>query len=140
MPFVSQTVMLDGNPYLDGGIADAIPIDYSLELGAEKHIVLLTQDRDYAKEPSHSPDYARLLYRQYPEFISKMEERPGIYNASREKVFEMHDAGEAFAIWPERRPEVAHMETDRAKLFDLYMEGWLRAARAWPALRAYLES
>ena len=50
------------------------------------------------------------------------------------------DAGEAFAIWPERRPEVARMETDRAKLFDLYMEGWLRAARAWPALRAYLES
>ena len=138
MPFVSQTVILDGNPYLDGGIADALPIDFSLELGAQKHIVLLTQDRDYAKEPSHSPDFAKAIYHQFPNFVRTMEERPDAYNKTREKIFEMHDAGEIFAIWPAERPTVTHMETDRVKLFDFYFEGYLEAARRWPALREYL--
>lgn len=139
MPFLSQTVMLDGNPYLDGGVSDSIPLDFSLSLGAKKHIVLLTQDRSYVKTPSHSHEFAKVIYRQYPNFARTMEERPQKYNTTRAKIFAMHNAGEIFAICPQERPTVTHMETDRVKLFDFYFEGYLAAMRSWPALKEYLE-
>lgn len=140
MPFVSETVMIDGKPYLDGGLADSIPLDYSLELGAKKHIVLLTQDRDYRKESNPSSDLAKVFYREYPEFAKTIERRAEVYNQTREKVFAMHDAGEIFAIYPQEKPYVTHMETNRVKVFDFYMDGYKEAARQWPALKEYLAS
>lgn len=139
MPFVSETVMLDGQPYLDGGLSDSIPLDFSLELGAKKHLVLLTQDRDYQKEASPSSDFAKVAYRQYPELSKTMARRHEVYNRTREKVFRMHESGEIFAIYPQEKPYVTHMETDRVKVFNFYMDGYKEAARQWPALKEYLE-
>lgn len=36
MPIVSPIRMVDGKPYLDGGVADPIPIEYSLSQGNQK--------------------------------------------------------------------------------------------------------
>ena len=140
MPFVSQNVMLDGKPSLDGGIADSIPLGHSLEIGADKHIVLLTQDRAFHKDENSRFSIGRLVYRDYPEFCKTMEERSGVYNKTRERIAEMHENGEIFAIWPPNRPEVVHMEKSRLKVFSLYLEGYVEAQRQWPALKAYLES
>ncbi|MGI6221685.1 MAG: patatin-like phospholipase family protein [Coriobacteriales bacterium] len=140
MPFVSHAVDLDGAPHLDGGIADPIPLDHSLEIGADKHIVLLTQDRGYVKEENKKFSIGRLIYRDYPDFCQTMECRHEVYNDQRKRVAEMHEKGEIFAIYPPTRPDVARMETSRVKVFSLYLEGYLEAQRQWPALKAYLES
>ena len=139
MPFVSQTVNLNGQPYLDGGVADSIPLDYSLQLGAKKHLILLTQDRNFIKPPSHMADFGQIFYRDYPNFVQAMANRTDVYNATREKVFSMHKSGEVYAIWPQTRPTVTHMETNRCKVFDLWLEGWLEAQKQWPAIKEYLE-
>ena len=140
MPFVSQPTILDGAPHLDGGIADSIPVDYARSLGNAKHIVLLTQARDFVKEENRKMQIGRLIYRDYPRFCETMERRHTMYNDTRAHVAQMHEAGEVFAIYPPTTPEVKHMETDRAKLFGLYLDGYVEAQRVWPELKAYLEA
>ena len=54
MPFVSQFVEINGQKYLDGGIADSIPFEKTQELGCDKIIVILTQPIDYRKTKSSS--------------------------------------------------------------------------------------
>ncbi|MGI6217950.1 MAG: patatin-like phospholipase family protein [Coriobacteriales bacterium] len=139
MPFVSQTVIIDGKPYLDGGISDAIPVEHSIGLGNKKQIVLLTQDRAYRKEKSRIYDFGSVVYHNFPNFCEAMNTRHLRYNKERAKIAQMAEAGEIFAIYPQVRPEVKHMETDRNKLFSLYMDGYLETQRQWPALRKYLE-
>ncbi len=140
MPFVSHNVDILGAPHLDGGVADPIPLEHSLEIGADKHIVLLTQDRDYFKEENRKFSIGRLIYRDYPAFCETMEKRHLVYNDKRKRVAELHEKGDIFAIYPPVRPDVARMETSRLKVFSLYLEGYIEAQRQWPALKAYLES
>ncbi len=139
MPFVSQISYLNGTPSLDGGIADSIPIDFSLSLGAKKHVVLLTQTRDFEKEPEPLYRLGKYKYKDYPNFVETMNNRHVVYNYEHSKVIKLHDEGKIFAIYPKETPQVSHIETDRCKIFDLYMEGYLEAQRQWPALKEYLE-
>lgn len=139
MPFVSQASVIDGKPYLDGGIADSIPVEFTRSLGAKKHIVLLTQQKDFVKEENKRMQLGRIAYRAYPNFCNTMENRHNVYNATRERLAQLHDAGELYAIYPQREPEVTHLESDRNKVFDLCLEGYLEAQRQWPAIKEYLE-
>jgi predicted patatin/cPLA2 family phospholipase len=51
MPMVSKMVEINGNKYLDGALADSIPVDKAKELGFDKIIVILTRPVDYRKKP-----------------------------------------------------------------------------------------
>ena len=49
MPLVSPMVNIDGVPYLDGGVADSVPIRHALKSGNDKIIVVLTRSPGYRK-------------------------------------------------------------------------------------------
>ena len=44
MPLLTPIVNIDGVPYLDGGLADSVPIKRAQELGNEKIVVILTKN------------------------------------------------------------------------------------------------
>ena len=50
MPLVSKPVVLDGKEMLDGGIADSIPLEFFVNKGYDKNLVILTQPKDYVKK------------------------------------------------------------------------------------------
>lgn len=50
MPFLSKPVIVNGKSYLDGGIADSIPIKKLMDMGYDKNIVVLTRPEGYRKE------------------------------------------------------------------------------------------
>ena len=58
MPYVSQIVEYEGEGYLDGALADSIPIDKCMEMGYDKIIVVLTKPMNYRKK-------------KHPEWIAK---------------------------------------------------------------------
>ena len=43
MPLVTPMVEIDGVPYLDGGIADSIPLIHSMRSGYRKNVLILTR-------------------------------------------------------------------------------------------------
>ncbi|MCI8469211.1 MAG: patatin family protein [Eggerthellaceae bacterium] len=138
MPMVSEPVDVDGKLLLDGGTCDSIPIAYSMLTGADKHIVVCTQDASYVKGPNKLMPVLDRRYADYPHFVERLANRHVDYNRESRGVDRLHEEGRAFVIRPDRPVEVASMERDQAKLLDLYEEGVAVAARSWPDLMAYL--
>jgi len=138
LPILSRMVPLDGGKYLDGGIADSIPIAQSVEDGNIRNVVILTQHRGFVKEISAQLPLFRFRYRRYPNLVATMEKRHDLYNAALERLYQEVEDGNAFVIQPADPVHVGRMEKDREKLRTLYDDGY-RAAEAFsPALRDFL--
>ena len=69
MPLVAPMVNIGGTPYLDGGLADSIPIDRALELGNEKIVLILTRNPGYKKKMTTraAANLYRKAYQRYPK-------------------------------------------------------------------------
>ena len=94
LPIVSNIVEIDGRKLLDGGLADAIPIEAMRALGYEKNIVIVTRPRGYVKKPEPALPLIRILYRDYPALIEVMKNRPIQYNHSLKVLSELEKTGE----------------------------------------------
>lgn len=138
MPFVSQAVEIDGRLYLDGGVADTIPIEYSLRTGYEKQIVVLTQDETFVQAENHWNDLAYFMYRKYPEFAYATTRRFELVNKTRRRCMELAEEGRIFLIMPKERLLLETLENDLRKLYRVYEQGYERAEELWPQLMAYM--
>lgn len=126
LPFVCPISYVDGEPMLDGGIADSIPIMRARELGFDNNVVVLTRNKGYRKS-EREMKIVNLFYRKYPALRRAIMMRNKIYNEQIEMVEKMEDAGEIVVIRPERPIEVGRMERDAKKLLALYEEGYALA-------------
>lgn len=139
MPLVTPPVEIDGHFYLDGGIADSVPVEHVLEdMGYDRAIVVLTQHRGYVKEPYGHMGAARTRYAKYPYFIEALATRHERYNEQREHIWEYERAGRVLAIVPPRPVEVGHVERNPEKLLELYIEGRQEARRRLEDIKAFL--
>ena len=67
LPLVTPPVEIDGHKYVDGGVADSVPIEHVLEeAGFDRAVVIVTQDRSYEKKPYEFMPAARARYADYP--------------------------------------------------------------------------
>ncbi|MCL2339321.1 MAG: patatin family protein [Actinomycetia bacterium] len=138
MPFFSRVVPIAGRKFLDGGIAESVPLRYALDSGAKKLIVILTQPADYLKPPNPQLRLAQLVYYRYPQFVKALARRHLIYNAAYQQTRQMAADGQIFLFQPSGDHPVSHMEKDRGKLLALYQEGYTQAASRLPELQRYL--
>ena len=69
VPFLSEPVEIDGKKYLDGGIACKIPVEWALQEGYEKIIVIKTQDSSYRKTSNMPEGLIRSFYHSYPRLM-----------------------------------------------------------------------
>ncbi len=140
MPFVSQSVVIDGDEYLDGGVSDEIPIRYSMQTGAKKHIVVLTRDKTFVQKPNVANDLAYIKYRQYPEFAKAVTKRYELVNNQRSDVMELAADGKVFLFMPNEPIELDILENDPRKLYEVYEMGYNQAADQWDELEEYMNS
>ena len=122
IPFVSRMVKIDGKKYLDGGIADSIPVLKCRQLGYDKVIVVLTRPVEYRKKPL-SRGMVKLLkarYGKYPRFMETMKNRYLAYNKTVETILEMEARNEIFVIRPSEGIHVKTVERDADKLQAVY--------------------
>ena len=122
MPCLSKIVEINGNKYLDGGIADAIPVEKCKELGYDKIIVVLTRPLDYRKKKSNM-FLASIMYKKYPNLIKIMEKKYENYNNTVEKIIDMENKKEIFVIRPSKTIKVGRIEKDENKLQEMYNLG-----------------
>ena len=139
MPFVSQMVEVDGKKYLDGGIADSIPVDKCKELGYDKIVVVLTRPLDYRKKKSGT-SLAHAAYRKYPKLAERIANRYAEYNECVEKIIEKEKRGEIFVIRPSRTVKIGRIERDPEKLQEMYDLGIEDGKKYIDDLKKYLES
>ena len=123
LPFVCPITYVDGEPMLDGGIADSIPIMRARELGYDNNVVVLTRNKGYRKKEKDMK-FVSLFYKQYPAMQEAIRNRNRIYNEQISMIEDLEERGELIVIRPERPIEVDRMERDTKKLIALYEEGY----------------
>ncbi|WDM37604.1 patatin family protein [Streptococcus parasuis] len=130
LPLVSKIVEVDGKKYLDGGLSDSIPVDFSRRLGFDKLIVILTQPIDYRKKPSSGRVY-RLLYKKYPKFVAVASKRYQHYNDTVEKIIQLEHQGQVFAVRPQKPLEIGRLEKIQSNLTRFMGLVWRTGRKLW---------
>ena len=137
MPLLFPIFKIDGQPYLDGGIGDAIPWRRALDK-CDRVIVVLTRPRSYRRRPDRMMNLIRRRYRDYPAFVEAMEKRAEVYNRDRALLFRAERAGKLLVIAPDSTLGVARTERDTEKLRLLWAEGYQMAVDRLEEIRDYL--
>lgn len=137
MPLMFPVIQVDGQPYLDGGIGDAIPWRRALDQGCDRVLVVLTHPRSYVRRPDKILPLVRRTYRDYPNFIASMEERVERYNEDHRLLFQMEQEGRLKVIAPTSTLGVSRTERNTEKLRLLWAEGYQMAVDRMEELRGY---
>ena len=137
LPLVSRPVVIGGRAYLDGGIADAIPLAFMEKQGYARNLVILTQPEGYRKKPAHP--LIRTALRKHPQLAETMMQRHEMYNRETAYVFAQAAAKKAFVICPPQPIGISRTERDPEKLRAVYALGRRTATEQLDALRAFLQ-
>lgn len=120
MPLVSTPVEINGKKYLDGGIADSVPIQYFESIGYGRNVIILTQPMGYIKKPSSAAKLMKYALKQYPMIAKTMENRHNEYNETLAYIAEKEKAGEVLVIRPESALDIGRTEHDPEKMQKVY--------------------
>ena len=140
MPLLFPIFDIEGQPYLDGGAADAIPYQRAFDVGCERVVVILTRPRDYVKKPEKTQRLIEKKYADYPNFCATMARRSEAYNESRRRLFELEREGKVLVLAPETTHGVSRIERNVAKLRQLWQDGYEMAANRLDEIRHYLSA
>lgn len=139
MPLVSKPVAIDGNLYLDGGIANTVPFKFMEDLGFDKNVVILTQPKGYLKKKSSTYLILKGTMRKYPKLIDAMKNRHRMYNKQMVEINKREREGSLFVIRPPQSLGIGRTEKDPDELERVYQTGREVAKQILPELKKYLE-
>jgi len=138
MPLLFPTYHINGQPYLDGGVADGIPWQRALDKGCDRVLVVLSRPRDYLRKSDKLLPLIRRKYKEYPAFVRAMETRAQRYNEDRARMFEMEKEGKLLVLAPESTLGVSRTERDTEKLRLLWGAGYQMAMERMDEIKEYL--
>jgi predicted patatin/cPLA2 family phospholipase len=102
VPLYNRPVLIDGVPYVDGGISNPIPIQSALDAGCTHILVLLTRPPEFELRPFSGLQKAFLgiMLKGWPEqFVHNFYvERPRKYQRARDLAFGRSPCGAHLAV------------------------------------------
>ena len=140
MPLLTPIVNIDNVPYLDGGLADSVPIRRAQQMENEKIVVILTKNQGYRKSVL-SPTMQRVskrAYKSYPNLIRTIFRRSFEYNKTMNYLDQLEKRGEIFILRPQVKP-VSRLERTKETLHAFYEHGYKYTERKFDDLMEYLE-
>lgn len=139
LPLIAHIVWVDGIPYLDGGMADSIPIVHSLHKGYKKNVLILTKEKGYRKKHVKEQEVlVSTVYRNYPLLVRAVRRRPEVYNRTMELIEDLERRGHIFVIRPNGM-HISHSERNMEKMQAFYDLGYDTMEAQFDAMMEYLE-
>ncbi len=135
LPLFAETVEYGGKHYLDGGVADSIPIAFSQQSGNDVNIVVLTRPQGYRKKKSALNRLCARRYQGYPAFVRAFCGRHIDYNNSVRMAERLEREGRAVIIRPEHLC-IDKFERNPERLLALYLQGYGDAKKAFARVLA----
>lgn len=139
MPMVSQMVEIDGRRYLDGALADSIPVRFFESIGYDRNVVILTQPLGFQKKQDSMLPLLKRYYRKFPKLVEAMAARHLQYNASLDHIARREEAGELLVIRPPEKLPIRRTEKEPENLRRVYEIGRQTAAARIPEMKSFLE-
>lgn len=140
LPMVAPSISYQGKELMDGGIADPVPLQPSLDHGNKKHVVVLTRNEGYVKKKMKLGWYFNRKYRQYPLFAKALLNRHLKYNDQTNRLKRMEEEGTAFVLRPLKPLRVSRIERNRDRLHHLYEQGYQEAKEQGEQLQSFLQT
>lgn len=139
IPMFANIVEIDDFKLVDGGVSDSIPIEYSLNQGYKKNIVVLTRDITYKKNKQKFLPIVNKKYKKYPNLIKAIENRHLNYNKSLNLVNQLEKDGDVLVIRPKKPVNVSQIEKNAKKLTSLYEEGYYDAKELYDKILDFIK-
>lgn len=141
MPLVSPIVNIDGVPYLDGGLADSIPVKRAFRKDNDKIVIILTRNPGYRKKPVSKGvgNLYRRAYKKYPNLVRASIRRNHLYNRQVEWIEKLEQEKKIYVLRP-LIPTVSRLEKNYDTLMNFYEHGYNLMKKEYENLMDYLES
>ena len=140
IPAACRPVVINGVPYYDGGISDAIPVRRALEKGCDRIVVILSKQRDYVRKPQGMRFLYSTLCRKYPKIIEDIDRRHITYRENLQEVFDLEKKGKAFVFAPSEHVKVGTYSMDEKTERILYELGVKDFAERQEELKDFLKN
>ena len=137
LPIISRPVVINGQKYLDGGLADNIPLDKCLEQGCDKVVIVLTRPLGYERKENLST-ITKLWYPRYKNLHRTVAMRNANYNRRIEQILQLEREGKVFVLRPSEEISISRLEKDSVRLEQVYNLGLKDATNLWGSLTQYL--
>lgn len=138
LPIMFKPVDLNGKLYLDGGIADPIPIKKAYDDGCDKIIAIVTREREYIKKEEVGIGISAFAYRKYPNLVKALKKRTKLYNESHKLLQTYEKEGKAFLILPDETSSWKRTESNPEKIKEMYDAGYKKAKERMSDLKKYI--
>ena len=138
LPLISKMQRYNGRLYMDGGIADAVPVTRALAEGNERLVVILTRPAGYRKKASLTERSFPMIYRNFPRLAAVFRERVDRYNRSLDHLEQLEAEGRIFVIRPPQPVLVSRMENNPEKLDVAFKLALDHGRKLIPALRNWI--
>lgn len=138
LPLLSEMVTIDGVPYLDGGMADSVPIQRAFMNGCDKVVVVLTHNDGYV--PQISDRLKRIYvrkYTKYPHLLETILNRPKMYAGEMELLDQYVKEGKVFVVKPGAEG-VRRLERNMDRMNEFYQLGYQRAEESFDQLQQFM--
>ena len=134
-----QAVEVFGEPYFDGGVADALPIHWTAQQNnVSKLMVLRTRPKSYFKASSKGDQFlAKYMFKQQRGFAQSLLARTQRYNDSVEFVRSSSEQKILEVCPPDLKNMAGRLSKNKAKIrysYDVGMETGLKAIEQWKLL------
>lgn len=140
LPVLSKTTYIDGIPYIDGGVSNAIPFEKALQEGYQKVVIILTRPEGYIDKNSELLNLVfRIYYHKYPNVVEKLCTMSQRYNCLLREIQKLEKEKQVFVIRPTTLLKVKRVEKNKNKLRLLYLEGKEDARQKITDMIKYLE-
>ncbi len=140
MPLVSTIISIDGKELLDGGITDSVPLEFFINKGYGKNLVILTQPKGYVKKKNSLIPLMKISLRKYPKLIKAMANRHILYNEQIKYTEEAQNTGSAFIIRPSAKLPIGRLEKNPETLKKVYDLGREEALKNLDKIKKYLNA
>jgi len=131
-----NAVSLYGREWLDGGVADSLPVEDAYRRGARRIVVVRSNPASYRKSPYRIRRLFPLIMRRYPGAARRLQTRDQDYNRSLDFIRQPPADCEVIELCPPEAFSAGQFTTDMTVLDEAYAMGQdagRQLLARWPA-------
>jgi len=122
MPVACKPFRHDGKEYVDGGVANPIPVKKAFEMGCDKVYVIIP--RPLLQKNREFSYLMKPFLKDYPNVLALMAKRPEIYNSQLHVLNEYVKSGKVVLIAPDNDKGLNMITKDSEKLTAYYHKAY----------------
>lgn len=123
VPVVNRPVQIGNDFYLDGGLADPVPVEQAFKDGCDKVVLVLTKPVGEIRNPRRDWLFVKLLQHKFPVAAKNLSLRAERYNRGVRLAREYEKQGKVLIVAPDDTAGVDTLKRDKQALHKLYEKG-----------------